>query len=157
MKINYSLSGRAKAILALLSLATLTSFAPPARGDSPSETLEKAIYSEETKGDLDGAMVLYQQVIEQAKTSQALAAQAQYRLGVCQYKKRNYAAAAAAFQAVVNDYPHETNLVVLAREYLARNNDLLPAPWADGEEERFDVKLAGGLKVGFGAWTADAG
>lgn len=157
MKITYSLSGRAKAILALLSLVTLTSFAPPARGDSPSETLEKAIYSEETKGDLDAAMTLYQQVIEQAKTSQALAAQAQYRLGVCQYKKRNYAAAAAAFQAVVSDYPHETNLVVLAREYLARNNDLLAAPWADGEEERFDVKLPGGLKVGFGAWTADAG
>ena len=58
---------------------------------------------------------------------------------------------------MVNDYPHETNLVVLAREYLARNNDLLPAPWADGEEERFDVKLAGGLKIGFGVWTADAG
>ena len=71
MKITYSLSGWAKAILALLSLAILTTAAPLARGDSPSETLEKAIYSEETKGDLDAAMALYQQVIEQAKTSQA--------------------------------------------------------------------------------------
>ena len=157
MKINYSLSGRAKAILALLSLAILTNAAPMARADSPSETLEKAIYSEETKGDLDGAMALYQQVIAQAKTSQALAAQAQYRLGVCQYKKHSYSAAAAAFEAVVKDYPGEKELVALARDYLARNNDLLPAPWADGEEERFDIKLAGGLKLGFGAWTADAG
>jgi len=128
-----------------------------ARADSPSETLEKAIYSEETKGDLDGAMALYQQVIEQAKTSQALAAQAQYHLGVCQYKKRNYSAATAAFEAVVKEYPEQKSLVALAREYLARNSDLLPAPWADGEEERFSVKLAGGLNVGFGALTADSG
>jgi len=157
MKINYSLSGRAKAILSLLSIAILTSSAPLARADSPSETLEKAIYSEETKGDIDGAMALYQQVIAQAKTSQALAAQAQYRLGVCQYKKRNYAAATASFEAVIKDYPDQKDLVVLARDYLARNNDLLPAPWADGEEEQFDIKLAGGLKIGFGAWTVDAG
>ncbi len=81
MKINYSLSGRATAILSLLSFAILTSSAPLARADSPSETLEMAIYSEETKGDLDGAMALYQQVIAQAKTSQALAAQAQYPFG----------------------------------------------------------------------------
>jgi hypothetical protein len=155
MKSTYSLSGRAKAILTLLAI--LTGSTPMARADSPSETLEKAIYSEETKGDLDGAMALYQQVIEQGKTSLALSAQAQYHLGVCQYKKRNYSAATAAFEAVVKDYPAQTNLVALAREYLERNNDLLPAPWADGEEERFDIKLAGGLKVGIAAWTADAG
>ncbi len=157
MKTNYSPLGRAKAILSLLSLAILTSSAPLARADSPSETLEKAIYSEETKGDLDGAMTLYQQVIEQAKTSKALAAQAQYRLGVCQYKKRNYSAATASFETLVKDYPDEKELVALARDYLARNNDLLAAPWADGEEERWDIKLAGGLKVGFGVLTADAG
>ncbi|HXR07820.1 MAG TPA: tetratricopeptide repeat protein [Candidatus Acidoferrum sp.] len=142
--------------MTLLSLAILTSSAPLARADSPSETLEKAIYSEETKGDLDGAMTLYQQVIEQAKTSKALAAQAQYRLGVCQYKKRNYSAATASFETLVKDYPDEKELVALARDYLARNNDLLAAPWAGGEEERWDIKLAGGLKVGFGVLTADA-
>ncbi len=78
-------------------------------------------------------------------------------MGVCQYKKRSYAAASASFEALIKDYPDQKELVARARDYLARNNDLLPAPWADGEEERFDVKLAGGLKIGFGAWTADAG
>ena len=156
MRTYYSSLGRAKAILSLLSLAILTSSAPLARADSPSETLEKAIYSEETKGDIDGAMALYQQVIEQGKSSQALAAQAQYRLGVCQYKKRSYSAATASFEAVIKDYPDQKELVAMAREYLARNNDLLPAPWADGEEERWDIKLAGGLKLGFGVLTADA-
>ena len=127
--------------MTLLSLAILTSSAPLARADSPSETLEKAIYSEETKGDLDGAMTLYQQVIEQAKTSQALAAQAQYRLGVCQAKTKlcRRHRRLSGWSRII---PIKTNLVALARDYLARNNDLLPAPWADGEEERFDVKLA---------------
>ena len=34
---------------------------------SPSQVLEKAIYSEETKGDLEGAMTLYKQVVSEAK------------------------------------------------------------------------------------------
>jgi len=59
-------------------------------GDSPSDTLEQGIYSEETKGDLDGAMQLYQKVITQAKADQASAAQAQYHLGVCYYKKKDF-------------------------------------------------------------------
>jgi hypothetical protein len=157
MKTNYSLTGGAKAILCLLSTTLLLGAPAAARADSPSEILEQAIYSEETKGDLDGAMTLYQQVIEQSKTSQALAAQAQYRLGVCQYKKQNYAAATAAFEALVKDYPDQKDIVALARDYLSRNSDLLPAPWADGEEARYDVKLGGGMKIGVGVWTADAG
>jgi hypothetical protein len=158
MKINlHSMSVQAKAILSLLMFILFTGASLAAQTDSPSELLEKGIYSEETKGDLDSAMALYQQVLTQGKNTQALAAQAQYRLGVCQYKKRNYTEATAAFTAVTKDYPDQKDLVALAREYLARNNDLLPAPWADGEEERFDVKLAGGLKIGLGVWTADAG
>jgi hypothetical protein len=158
MKINHhSMSEQAKTIFSLLVFTLFTGALLAAQTDSPSELLEQAIYSEETKGDLDSAMALYQQVLTQGKNTQALAAQAQYRLGVCQYKQRNYAAATAAFTTLVKDYPDQKDLVALAKQYLARNNDLLPTPWADGDEERFDVKLAGGLKIGFGVWTADAG
>jgi hypothetical protein len=48
---------------------------------SPSELLEQGIYSEETKGDVDAALKLYQQVVTEAKAGQAVAAQAQYRRG----------------------------------------------------------------------------
>ena len=94
MKTKYSfftLARRAKATLLLSFILGLAATAPRSlQAASPSELLEKGIYSEETKGDLDAALQLYQQVVAEAKTGEALAAQAQYRLGVCHYKKKNY-------------------------------------------------------------------
>src|SRR3954465_9893701 len=63
---------------------------------SPSELLEKGIYSEETKGDLDAAIVIYQQVVSEVKAGQSLAAQAQFRLAQCYLKKKKTAEANAA-------------------------------------------------------------
>ena len=119
--------------------------------------MEQGIYSEETKGDLDNAVQLYQKVIAQAKADQALAAQAQYHLGVCYYKQKNYTDASTAFETLVKDYPGQTNMVILARKYLAGAHALQPAPWTDGEDMRLDVKLAGGLKVGFADYRINSG
>src|SRR5665213_3800855 len=149
MKINYSFRPRWTTILSLaLSIATLLGAATAVRADSPSDTLEQGIYSEETKGDLEAAMQLYQKVIAQAKADLASAAQAQYHLGVCYYKKQNFSDANAAFESVVKDYPDQTSIVALARKYLSGAKTLLPAPWNDGEVMRLDIKLAGGMKVG---------
>ena len=73
-------------------------------------------------------MKLYQQVVAEAKTGQAVAAQAQYRLGVCYYKKKNFTAANAAFEKLVRDYPDQKDLIGLANKYLAGAMPLLPAP-----------------------------
>jgi len=106
-----------------------------------SELLEKGIYTEQNKGDLDGALQIYRGIIAEAKGAQALAAQARYHVGVCLYKKRSFAEAAAAFEKLVRDYPDQKELVALANQYLAGAMALLPAPWLDGEEMRFDVKF----------------
>src|SRR5208337_4603329 len=110
---------------------TFLATAPAARADSASDLLEQGIYSEQTKGDLDGAMQLYQKVIAQSKSNQALAAQAQYHLGVCYYKKQDFTDANAAFESLIKDYPDQTNVVALARKYLAGATALQPVPWAD--------------------------
>jgi hypothetical protein len=144
-------------MLLALSTATLLATATAVRAESPSDTLEQGIYSEETKGDLDGAMQLYQKVITQAKADQASAAQAQYHLGVCYYKKKDFSDANAAFASLVKEYPEQTNIVALARKYLSGANALQPAPWADGEVMRLDVKLAGGMKVGVAEYAVNAG
>lgn len=152
-----TLTHRAKAILFLSSIIGLAAAAPTAlQAASPSELLEQGIYSEETKGDLDAAMRLYQQVVAEAKTGQAVAAQAQYRLGVCYYKKKNYTEATAAFEKLVKDYPDQKELVRLASEYLAGAVALLPAPWTDGEEMRLDMKTPTGFKLGFVRYTVRA-
>jgi tetratricopeptide (TPR) repeat protein len=124
---------------------------------APSELLEQGIYSEETKGDLDAALQLYQKVIAEGKAGEAVAAQAQYRLGVCYYKKKDYTAANTAFEKLLKDYPDQKEYVKLANQYLIGAVALLPAPWADGEELKMDIKFPTGYKIGAAHYTVDAG
>jgi len=105
------------------------------------ELMEQGIYSEETKGDLDAALKIYQQVVTEAKAGQALAAQAQYRLGVCLYKKKSFTEATAAFEKLVKEYPDQKELAALANKYLADATPLLPEPWVDGEEMQLDIRF----------------
>jgi hypothetical protein len=122
-----------------------------------SELMELGVYSEETKGDVDAALLLYQQVVADVTASQTLAAQAQFRLAMCYDKKRDFAAATSAFEKLIRDYPKEKDLVSLASEYLADGAALLPAPWSDGEVVEFDLKMPTGMKVGFGRYSVNAG
>jgi hypothetical protein len=48
----------------------------------PSVLLEKAIYAEETLGNLNEAIGIYQQITAAAESNRATAAQALYRLGM---------------------------------------------------------------------------
>lgn len=152
-----SLARRATTSLLLLSFTGLLAVALTSHAASLSELLEQGVYSEETKGDLDAALKAYQQVVADAKAGEALAAQAQYRLGVVYYKQKNYAEATAAFEKLVKDYPDQKELVNRATEYLAGAAPLLPAPWVDGEALYLDVKLGSGFKIGTARYTADAG
>jgi hypothetical protein len=159
MKIRYypNILKQVVRMIALAVAAALIHSARSAEPVSPSELLEKGIYSQETKGDLDAAIALYQQVVTEAKDASTLAAQAEYRLGVCYYKKKDFAKATATFEKLVKDYPNQTDLVKLANEYLAGAVTLLPPPWADSEELRLDVKFASGFKIGFASYTVSAG
>src|SRR5258706_7504215 len=154
MKLKNYISNMVRGGTLLLSIAGLLG---AAYGAWPSELLQKGIYSEETKGALDSAMQLYQQVITEAKGAQAVAAQAQYRLGVCYYKKKDYTEANAAFERLIKDYPEQKELLALAREYLAGAVAFIPAPWADGEEMQLDIKFPTGFKLGMGAYAASSG
>ena len=159
MKTTYSPSNPARGtkITVLLAIAISLALAAPGRAASPSELLEQGIYEEETKGDLDAALQLYKQAVSEAKTSRAVASQAQFRVGVCYYKKKDSTAAMAAFEQLVTDFPEQQELAARAGDYLFRALPLRPAPWVDGEELRFDLKTAGGLKCGSVTTTVNAG
>ena len=151
------LARRTSATLCLLSVTSLLTTAQAVATASPSELLEQGIYSEETKGDVDAALKLYQQVVKEAKAGQAVAAQAQYRLGVCYYKKKSYGDANAAFEKLLRDYPDQKDLIALANKYLAGAMPLLPAPWVDGEDLRLDIKFPTGFKLGTCCYRVNAG
>ncbi len=92
-----------------------------ARAASAAELLEKGIYTEETAGDLDKAISIYEKVIAEAKAGHALAAQAQYHIGQCLLKKGKKAEATAAFQKLIADFPDQKDLVAKARKFAPRD------------------------------------
>src|ERR1039458_814256 len=116
--------------------------AAPTPPESPSELLEKGIYNQDTKGDLDSAIAIYQQVVAAASSNQSLAAQAQFRLGQCYLKKNRPADATAAFENLIHDFPNEKELVAKAREFLPGKFVLGPVPWVDGERLQLNIALA---------------
>jgi hypothetical protein len=89
-----------------------------AAAESPSTLLEKGLYLEQTAGDLDAAMVIYKQIADGDQANRPLAAQAQYRLGLCQLKKKQSDAAADSFRKVISLYPDQTGLVAQAQQSL---------------------------------------
>jgi hypothetical protein len=134
--------------------ATLTFAVPTAHAATLSDLLEQGIYSEEAKGDLDAAIKIYQEIVADNKAGQTLAAQAQFRLAVCLYKRRDQAGAAAAFEKLIKDYPDEKELVAAAAQYLPSEPQLLPVPWTNGEEMRMVFKFQSGFVVGASSYTA---
>ena len=134
----------------LLLIAGILALPPSAvySATSPSELLEKGIYTEETKGDVDAAIAIYQQIVTESKTSQSLAAQAQFRLGQCLLKKNRQIEAVAAFEKLLRDFPNEKQLVEKAREHLPAEVALGPVTWVDGERLQLNLITATGVDIG---------
>ena len=140
-------------VLVAMTIAWATG---PAAAASPSELLQKAIYTEETVGDLDEAMKLYEQVIAEGKAGQEAAAQAQYRLALCYEKKGRDTDAKAAFEKLIENYPNAKGLVAEARKHLpSKELKLLPAPWQLGERMQLNMKLPTGVDIGTMIYMVD--
>jgi hypothetical protein len=125
--------------------------------ESPSTLLEKAIYTEETVGDLDAAAKLYEKAVAEAKQVEAVAAKAQYRLGLCLLKQGKKKQAIAALKELVQRYPDQKELVAAARKHLpaAPGLQLRPPMWGDGESLQYRIQLAGGLEIGAIFYSAE--
>jgi Tol biopolymer transport system component len=99
------------------------------------DQFQKALAKERGEGNLEEAVALYQKVINETK-DEALAAQAQYRIGICYEKLGQEKAKLAqdAFQKVVDKYPAQADTVKMAREklvVLAKTQN--PPPPAGGD------------------------
>ncbi len=87
---------------------------------SPSLLLQEGIYAEETEGDLEKAIGLYEQVLEEYREVERFAARATYQLGMCHLKKGENDTAADYFQKVVDYYPKQKRLVKKAQTQLEK-------------------------------------
>ena len=84
------------------------------------DQFQKALAKERGEGNLEEAIALYQKVIDESK-DEALAAQAQFRIGICYEKlgKEKAKQAQEAFQKVISDYPGQRDIVRMAQEKMA--------------------------------------
>ena len=100
----------------LVAGALLLAAVSQAPGQSAEVLLEKGVFLQETKGDLDAAMKVYRQIVADAKANRKHVAAAQYRLGVCLLKKKEPARAEDAFKELIADFPGEEALAAKARK-----------------------------------------
>jgi hypothetical protein len=146
-------------VLGVFLFAAVAASCVLARADeSPSALLEKAIYTEETVGDLDAAAKLYEKTVAEANKVEAVAAKAQYRLGLCLLKQKKDDAAVAAFQKLVDSYPNQTDWVAKAKKHLPGQADLVlgEIPWQDGEFVQLAIKAGAGARLGAMVWAVES-
>jgi len=79
---------------------------------------EKAKFTMETKGDLNGAINLFNDIIKKYPKEREYAAKSQLYIGLC-YEKLGVKEAQKAYQRVVSSYPEQTETVKLANEKLS--------------------------------------
>ena len=123
-------------MVVLLAILAAT-FATAGQVESPqplNELLEKAIFTEETVGDLDGAIKLYEEIVARTEAGRPYGAQAQFRLGMCHLKKGNEDEAVAALQKLVADFPKQAQLVEQASARLITLGHPVPSMEADGRQ-----------------------
>ncbi len=104
--------------IAILAVAALV-FTSQAWGQSASTLLQEGIFIEETVGDLDAAIEIYQKIAASAEKDRTYAALAQYRLGMCYLKKGLKQDAAVAFRKLIDRFPMQTERVAQAKVQLS--------------------------------------
>jgi Tol biopolymer transport system component len=124
---------KTKAILILVLVASL-GLIVPGRGAFPQQTagelFEKALYVEESQGDLQKAIGLYLDLLKQFPDNREVAAKAQLHIGLC-YEKLGLKEAEKAYQRVIADFPEQLQEVKTAKEklsYILRTRSIASAP-----------------------------
>ena len=78
---------------------------------SVAELLEQGIYAEETVGDLDAAIEIYDRIVNDAQAERPYVARALFRRGQCLLKSGKEDLAIRSFQTLIADYPEQIDLV----------------------------------------------
>ncbi len=115
----------AKYLIGVLLLAAVT--APAAYAKTAAELLREGLYVEEVEGDLDKAVGIYQQIIEDPAAPKNLVAQALYRQGAVFLKKKQEQEARAVFSKLVENYSDQTDVVEKAKPMLEELGNADPA------------------------------
>jgi len=102
-------------LLILLSVVFVFAFQT---SDDLKTLYEKAKYTMETKGDLQEAQTIFEQIVGNETADRSLRAKAQLHIGMCK-EKLGLKEAINAYQEVVNSYPEQHGEVAVAKQRLS--------------------------------------
>lgn len=103
-------------LLAITSSSGLKAQAPA----SPSTLLQQGIFAEETEGDLDAAIKIYQKIVDDADNDRAFIAKAKFRLATCLVKIGAQEKGVQTFRQLLNHFGDLTELAARTRSELNR-------------------------------------
>jgi tetratricopeptide (TPR) repeat protein len=105
-------------IVTIMFLFAFGLFNAVAAAKPASVMLREGLYAEEVEGDIDAAIKIYEQIINDNSASRENVAQALYRQGMCCLKKKDDAGARAAFGRLVAQYADQTEIVAKVKPLL---------------------------------------
>lgn len=114
-----------KSLIGTLLLAAIT--APTAYAKTAAELLSEGLFADEVEGNLDKAIGIYQQVIDDASAPRNLVAQALYRQGGVYLKKKQEQEARAVFTKLVDSYSDQKEIVEKVKPILEELGNADPA------------------------------
>ncbi len=117
---------RLKTILIVLLLAAV-GVALAAGAKSASVLLQEGLYAEQVDGDLDAAIKIFEQVINDSSAQRSQVAQAMYLQGMCYLKKQDEPKAQQIFGRLVADYSDQTKIISKVKPLLEELGDADPA------------------------------
>ncbi|MBI4660068.1 MAG: PD40 domain-containing protein [Verrucomicrobia bacterium] len=142
--------------LTTVALAGLFAVSTAAAAESLSVLLQKGIYAEETEGNLEAAIKIYEGIVKEGESNRSLVAQAQYRLGVCELKRGKKDQAEAAFRKILGQFADQAEIIAKARERLGelgkRASSIVVRQLASGLEATGDSISANGRILSFVDW-----
>ena len=109
------------ALILMMALCSLSLAADANSTGKPiSVLLEEAQYQEETVGDVNAAIVIYEKIMSDEAARRPQAAKAMYRYGMCVLKKGDKDKASAIFKQVVEKYSDQKIFVLKAQKELEK-------------------------------------
>ena len=86
-------------LVVCLFFSTATAFSQQSSG----QLFEKALYTEEVKGELQNAIDLYQQILESDPENRQITAKSLFQMGMC-YEKLGNQEAQKAYQRIIQEF-----------------------------------------------------
>src|SRR5688572_20538141 len=100
---------KTKFVIAAIAAACLAT--SPAFAQTPSEALQRAIFAQDARGNIDGAIVGYREVANSTLAPRDVAAHAQYRLSQALLLKRDVPAAKRELERLKKDFAEYGSLI----------------------------------------------